>query len=67
MKQTAYHDAYANLAAAIIIDGRKHDDQVFLNSDWCDLLKWLCQLDDELHSRKDTTQRIPRKRREHET
>lgn len=54
MKQQAYHDGYANLAAAIIADGRKHNDQAFLNSDWCDLLRGLCQLDDELHRHNDT-------------
>ena len=49
MKQHIRHDGYALLAAAIIADGEKHNDQVFLNSAWCDLLRMLCQLDIELH------------------
>lgn len=49
MIQRTYHDGYANLAAAIIADGHKHNDQVFLSSDWCELLRWICELDDKLH------------------
>ena len=59
MIQRTYHDGYANLAAAIIADGHKHNDQVFLNSDWCDTLRWMCKLDDELHVHDDIV-RIPK-------
>lgn len=44
-----YHDAYANLAAAIIASGERCHDVSFLNSDWCDTLRTICKLDDELH------------------
>ena len=49
-KTLAYRDGYANLAAAIIEDGMKHNDEVFLKSDWCDMLRGLCQYDDEMHN-----------------
>lgn len=48
-----YHDGYANLAAAIIADGVKHNDITFLKSNWCDILKEICRLDDEMYGRRD--------------
>lgn len=44
-----YHDAYANLAAAIIHSGELQHDVAFLHSDWCDILKEICRLDDEMY------------------
>ena len=44
-----YHDAYANLAAAIIRSGELQHDVEFLHSNWCELLKEICRLDDEMY------------------
>lgn len=44
-----YHDAYANLAAAIIRSGELQHDTAFLHSNWCDTLKEICRLDDEMY------------------
>lgn len=44
-----YHDGYANLAAAIIASGVKNHDTRFLESDWCELLREICNLDDVMH------------------
>ena len=44
-----YHDAYANLAAAIIASGVKCHDTRFLESDWCDTLREICRLDDQMY------------------
>lgn len=49
-KNGPYYDPYAKLAYAIIQDAIKHNDTVFLNSVFCDDLRLMCQLDDELHS-----------------
>lgn len=50
MKKGSYYSSWANLAAAIISSGERENDRRFLESDWCDTLKELCKLDDELHS-----------------
>lgn len=47
-----YHNAYANLAAAIIASGERCNDTRFLNSDWCDTLRTICKLDDELYGHR---------------
>lgn len=52
-----YHDAYANLAAAIIRSGVLQNDKAFLNSAWCGTLKELCELDDEMYGGRDTNMR----------
>lgn len=52
-----YHDAYANLAAAIIRSGELQHDKAFLSSDWCDTLKEICKLDDEMYGGRDTNMR----------
>lgn len=44
-----YHDGYANLAAAIIASGVRNHDTRFLESDWCEFLRDICELDDLLH------------------
>ena len=44
-----YHDPYANLAAAILDSGIKCNDTRFLESDWADILRDLCSLDDEMY------------------
>lgn len=49
---SSYKSPWANLAAAIIRSGEMEHDTVFLNSDWCDTLKRLCKLDDDLSNRK---------------
>ena len=49
-KNGPYYDPYARLAYAIIQDAKKHNDTVFLKSVFCDDLRLMCQLDDELHS-----------------
>ena len=43
-----YHSPYANLAAAIIESGERCNDTLFLDSDWCDTLRTMCKLDDEI-------------------
>ena len=45
----SYHDGYANLAAAIIASGIRNHDTRFLESDWCELLRDICELDDLLY------------------
>lgn len=45
----SYHDGYANLATAIIASGVKNHDTRFLESDWCELLKEICNLDDVMY------------------
>lgn len=44
-----YHDPYANLAAAVLESGVRHNDTRFLESDWADLLRDMCSLDDEMY------------------
>ena len=47
--QSACHDGYAKLAAAILASGRY--DKWFQESEWADDLRELCKLDIELHRR----------------
>ena len=51
-KVSSYKSPWANLAAAIIQSGEREHDVFFLNSDWCDTLKRLCAIDDEVSNRK---------------
>ena len=44
-----YKSPYANLADAIIKSGEMENDKRFLESDWCELLKELRRLDDEMN------------------
>ena len=44
-----YHDPYANLAAAILESGARHNDTRFLKSDWAETLRDICALDDEMY------------------
>lgn len=53
----SYHDGYANLAAAIIASGVRHHDTTFLESNWCDLLKEICRLDDQMHGDRNISMR----------
>lgn len=48
-QNTKFHDPYTNLAAAIIASGERCHDVSFLNSDWCDTLRTMCRLDDEMY------------------
>lgn len=57
-----YHNPYANLAAAILETGVRCNDTRFLESDWADLLRELCALDDKMYSGKNTNQVLPKKR-----
>lgn len=52
-----YHDAYANLAAAVIASGVKCHDTRFLESDWCDTLKEICRLDDQMYGGRNPNSR----------
>lgn len=45
----AYHDAYANLAAAILKQGVRENDVSFLNSEWADTLREMCKMDDNFY------------------
>lgn len=49
---TRYHNPYTNLAAAIIESGERCNDTRFLDSDWCDTLRTMCKLDDEMYGHK---------------
>ena len=51
-KVNSYRSPWANLAAAIIQSGEREHDVVFLEGDWCDTLKLICSMDDELSNRK---------------
>lgn len=48
-KHFPYTSPYANLANAIIRSGIQEHDTRFLQSDWCDTLRLICRLDDEMH------------------
>lgn len=48
----AYHNPYANLAAAIIASGERCHDVSFLESDWCDTLYEICKLDDQMYGHR---------------
>lgn len=47
-----YHGPYANLAAAILDSGAKCNDTAFLESDWADILRDICSLDDEMYGNR---------------
>ena len=47
--RTQYHNPYANLAAAILESGARHNDTRFLESDWAETLRDMCVLDDEMY------------------
>ena len=48
-----YHDPYAKLAAAILDSGVRCNDTTFLESDWADILREMCRLDNIMHGNKD--------------
>ena len=50
--RTQYHDPYANLAAAILDSGKRCNDTAFLESDWADILRDICSLDDEMYGNR---------------
>lgn len=41
-------DPYVRLAHAIITSGIKANDTSFLNSDWCETLRYMCDLGDNM-------------------
>ena len=47
-----YHDPYAKLAAAILDSGKRCNDTVFLESDWADILREMCRLDNIIYGNK---------------
>ena len=50
--RTRYHDPYANLAAAILDSGVRYNDTAFLESDWADILREMCRLDNIMYGNK---------------
>ena len=50
--RTQYHDPYANLAAAILDSGVRCNDTTFLESDWADILREICRLDNIMYGNK---------------
>lgn len=50
--RTQYHNPYANLAAAILDSGKRCNDTVFLESDWADILREMCRLDNIIYDNK---------------
>ena len=50
--RTRYHNPYANLAAAILDSGKRCNDTAFLESDWADILREMCRLDDIMYNNK---------------
>lgn len=50
--RTQYHNPYANLAAAILDSGARCNDTIFLESDWADVLRDICSLDDEMYGNR---------------
>lgn len=55
---TEYHGGWAKLAAAIIVTGIQENDVSFLNSEWCSLLRAVCEVDYEYYNGRDNG--IPR-------
>ena len=53
--RTKYHNPYANLAAAILDSGKRCNDTVFLESDWADILREMCRLDNIMYDNKNIT------------
>ena len=50
--RTQYHNPYANLAAAILDSGARCNDTTFLESDWADILRAICSIDDEMYGNR---------------
>lgn len=46
---TGIKDGWAMLAASIVEDGQKHNDTLFLESEWCKELKEFCRLSSVLN------------------
>ena len=53
--RSQYHDPYANLAAAILDSGARCNDTTFLESDWADILREMCRLDNAMYANKNIT------------
>ena len=51
-KTGPYHNPFTNLAAAIIKSGVEAHDTYFLESEWCDDLKEMCRLDDDMYGHR---------------
>lgn len=50
---STFHDPYANLAAAIINSGVRCHDTEFLESNWADILRRICELDIKMYGERD--------------
>lgn len=53
---SSYHDGYANLAAAILERGKRENDTAFLKSDWADILREICKMDDDFYGDREIRQ-----------
>ena len=53
---SAYHGGYANLAAAILKQGERENDTTFLNSEWADILREICKMDDNHYGDREIRQ-----------
>lgn len=51
----SYHNAYTNLAAAILSQAQRENDTLFLESGWANNLRYMCKLDDEMYGGRGTT------------
>lgn len=49
-----FHNPYANLAAAILNSGVRHHDMEFLESNWADVLRRVCELDLMMYGNRST-------------
>ena len=49
MSKSNKDDPYVQLAHAIIASGIKTNDVSFLKSDWCETLRYLCDLGDNMN------------------
>lgn len=48
-------DPYVRLAHAIVASGYKEHDGAFLQSDWCETLRYFCDLADHMSFSKEAT------------
>ena len=53
-----YHDPYANLAHAILVANKR--DKAFMQSEWADELRAMCEFDDAMYGCKDNIIYTPR-------
>lgn len=56
-------EPYAKLAQAIIEQAEKANDTDFLESEWCEMLEYMCYLDSKKHSKQLNSMSIIRAKR----